>query len=478
MLTGSDSRVSARLALDNPWWDTGRVPSPILALPPRAFFERLFERVASSDPGHPLIVTGGRRVGKTTLLHHFAQGLIEAGIGPRRIVYVNLAAPAFAGVAVGDLAELAPDADNPAASGPLYVLLDDCHVRPRWRETVASLGAGSPPAVTVAASAVRDVAPTAAHDAVLPPLTFYEYVHAAEPDRPPVVDPDPAAIAALNGLFLDYLNEGAYPRPPGTPGSERLRLLAADLAGAVFDSDLPQRFGIADTAELARLFAVVAERTAGETGIEELAAAAALAKNTVRRHLDFLEAAHLIVRLPRIEGNAAGFARAVTFKVHLSAPAFRAALFGRAERDDPATEPLTETAVLGQWLHSPSLPRLRFARWRVGAAERSVDLVCVDAGKGRPLWAVDVTWSNRAYADADALAGLAALAPGVERPFPRRITTRTLAGTRSAGTVECGFVPAALYAYGLVRDVVARRTGPPVPSASGSAAAEAATHSV
>ncbi|MSP51780.1 MAG: hypothetical protein EXQ91_05230 [Alphaproteobacteria bacterium] len=52
-------------------------------------------------------------------------------------------------------------------------------------------------------------------------------------------------------------------------------------------------------------------------------------------------------------------------------------------------------------------PRLRYDRWRIGREERAVDLVCVDPTRGRPLWAVDVTWSNRAYTDSAAIGGLA-----------------------------------------------------------------------
>jgi predicted AAA+ superfamily ATPase len=466
-ITRSD-RLARRLALENPWWDTGRIPTGTLALPPRAFYQRMFERVADAGPGQAIVVSGAPGVGKTTLLLHLAEGLIESGTPARRIVYMNLRAPVFDRLPLDELVARSPEADDPALPDPLFVFVDDCHVRRRWRAELDALATGPPGAVVVAASGLR-AKPGGAGDAILPPLTFFEYVRAVDPERAVAVEPDAKTLAALDDHFLDYLNEGALPHPPGTSGGERLRSLAAHRAGAGLGGDLPQRSSIADTTELARVFATVAERTGTEIGIEDFARTTALAKNTVRRHLDFLEAAHLIARLPRIEGDLRGFERAVTVKAHLTSAAYRAALLGRLERDDPAAEAVAETAIVGQWLHTSSAPRLRFARWGAGATERTVDLVCIDPTRSRALWAVDVTWSNRAYADDAAIAGLSALAAGSERAFPRRVTTRTLGGTRTIGSVECAFSPISVYALGLVRDALTGRHPPGAAPASGSA---------
>ena len=62
-----------------------------------------------------------------------------------------------------------------------------------------------------------------------------------------------------------------------------------------------------------RLFATLAFNTGLEVSIEELAKAAGMAKNTLRKYLDYLEHAFLIRRLPRVDRAAKRFQRARAF---------------------------------------------------------------------------------------------------------------------------------------------------------------------
>jgi hypothetical protein len=50
---------------------------------------------------------------------------------------------------------------------------------------------------------------------------------------------------------------------------------------------------------------------------------------------------------------------------------------------------MVETAIVAQWLHRGNIP-LHFAAWKGG----EVDLVMVNANQ-RPLWAMEVKWSNQ-----------------------------------------------------------------------------------
>ena len=52
--------------------------------------------------------------------------------------------------------------------------------------------------------------------------------------------------------------------------------------------DLPGLHGIADSRELNRLFARLADNTGAEVGVEGLAAASGLSKNTLKRYLAYL----------------------------------------------------------------------------------------------------------------------------------------------------------------------------------------------
>jgi predicted AAA+ superfamily ATPase len=102
----------------------------------------------------------------------------------------------------------------------------------------------------------------------------------------------PGAMPALNDAFWEYVNFGGFPK---------------DAAMRVFHCDLAARSGIGDPRDLDKLFAILARNTASEVTIEKLVSAVGVAKNTLRKYLDFLEQAFLIRRLPRLDRDGKRF---------------------------------------------------------------------------------------------------------------------------------------------------------------------------
>ena len=147
-----------------------------------------------------------------------------------------------------------------------------------------------------------------------------------------------------------------------------------------------------------------------------------MTKPTLRRYLEYLEAAFLIKIVHRIDHNAHRFRRATRFKVYVTTPALRAALFGPVRENDEAMGALAESAVFAQWFHADI--HLHYARWRAGRETGEVDLVHLDQ-RQKPSWCLDVKWSDRPGQRPDELASLANFA----RRHPDAtvlVTTRTL----------------------------------------------------
>lgn len=84
------------------------------------------------------------------------------------------------------------------------------------------------------------------------------------------------------------------------------RFIKSDIIDKVLLRDLPSLYGIADVQELNRLFNTLAYNTAQELSLEDLSRTSHVAKNTLAKYLDYLEAAFLIkqcgawTRMPRI----------------------------------------------------------------------------------------------------------------------------------------------------------------------------------
>lgn len=444
-----DDAIIGRLALDNPWWHGGASDAEVAGLPKRAFFGGVLRRLEHTPPGQPLLLCGPRRVGKTVLVRQVIARLIDDGTPPNCLLYADLSAPAAHALPLDRLADgLAAAAKTDAAS---VLVLDGVHQRRGWEGEVAALAAARPAlrVVAVASGAAQRIAGAA----VLPPLTFAEYLRLTGAEReliePMVFGKGPPLyvvrdMAGLNARFVHYVNGGGFPEAVLLrPGRDAARTLRTDVLDALLHQDLPGLAGIGDTAELNALFTLLARNTGGEVSIEGLAERTGLAKNTVRRHLDYLEASHLILRMGRLHPQGDRFQRMRTFKVHLTAPCLHAALFGPVGADDPAFALLSESAIVGQWLTSAERTRLAYAR----LPEGPVDLVALDAVSNRPAWACVLAGRDATVGGDSTINGLIEFS---KRNAPLRwvgATTRALASLKTHDGVEVWHRPASQYCY-------------------------------
>jgi predicted AAA+ superfamily ATPase len=293
-------------------------------------------------------------------------------------------------------------------------------------------------------------------DFLLPPLTFYEYLdllvkrESLGLDKFDQQEGDYGSLdlEGLNREFVDYLNIGGYPEALFSPAiqADPARFIKADIVDKVLLRDLPSLYGIQDIQELNYLFTTLAFNTAGEVSLEELSKRSGVAKNTLRRYIEYLEAAFLIKIVHRIDRNARRFQRATSFKVYLTNPSMRAALFTPAVADDPVMGHLAETGILSQWFHL-SEP-LHYARWKEG----EVDIVALNK-QHKPDWAVEVKWSDRARDSQQEIEALIDFCTvnGISKAL---VTTRSKRGIRTVDGINIHFEPASVYAYSLGRNIL------------------------
>ena len=96
------------------------------------------------------------------------------------------------------------------------------------------------------------------------------------------------------------------------------RFIRSDILDKVLLRDLPSLYGITDTQELNRLFTALAFQTGNEVSYENLSKNSGIAKNTIKRYLEYLEAAFLIKKVNKINYKAKKFKREFHFKVYLT----------------------------------------------------------------------------------------------------------------------------------------------------------------
>ncbi len=305
-------------------------------------------------------------------------------------------------------------------------------------------------------------------DFFLPPLTFAEFLDFVGQECQ-LIQPLPGGtsmrfatpdIKRLNAGFIDYPNFGGFPESVLTPQFQRdaQRYLGRDIIDKVLRRDLPSLYGIQDVQELNRLFTMIAYHTGQEISLDGLASGSGVAKNTIGRHLDYLEAAFLIVRVRRVDDGGRTRQRMRQFKAYLTNPSMRAALFVPLKEDHEAMGAMAETAIFSQWFHSAQLRNIHYARWKSGRHFREVDLVRVDPARRRPSWAYEIKWSDRYVDHPEELVGLVEFARrNANPPVPVGASTRTrIAGTTVDGVTIRHF-PCALHCYQVGRNVIEGR---------------------
>lgn len=453
MLQVPEIEIKNRLGFDNPWWAEGVVPARFRDWPKRAYLDGFYNLVAESSVRRAVVLLGPRRVGKTVILHQAIQRLIEDGVAATDILYVSVDTPVYSGLPLERLLALYRELHGHGTDKRLYVFYDEIQYHPEWEVHLKSLVdsyvgyrfvvSGS------AAAALRMKSQESGAgrftDFLLPPLTFAEFLEFTGRQVDGLAEQLFAdeAIASLNESFVDYLNYGGFPEAALDDVVRRNmdRYIANDIIDKVLLRDLPSLYGIGDTAELNRLFTTIAYNTGNEVNLEELSKASGVAKNTLKKYLEYLEAAFLIHRLYRVDQNARHFKRATHFKIYLTNPCLRSALFGSIGADGEAMGRMVETAFISQMAHSVAIEALYYARWAKG----EVDFVFLSRRTLKPQMAIEVKWSDRAEANPDSeLSSLLffSSANGLEGAVA---LTRTAHQHVTRGTTTITLVPAALF---------------------------------
>jgi hypothetical protein len=462
----SASEIVQRILAENPWWrDDHKINSFFRQMKRRAYFSLLMPLVKDRKTRRAVVLMGPRRVGKTVIIHHAIQALIDDGFPPNAIAYFSVDHPLYNGLSLEKLLEYSSEASGTNYKrDEVFVFFDEIQYLRNWEVHLKSVIDTYPNIRLVAsgsaAAALRLKSQESGAgrftDFLLPPLTFYEYIDLT--DQTGMVEESSDGFKAgnieeLNGEFINYLNFGGYPEVISSPQiqSNLQRFIKSDIIDKVLLRDLPSLYGIGDIQELNYLFTTLAFNTANEISLQELAINSGVAKNTIKRYIEYLEAAFLIKIVYRVDHNAKRFRRANFFKVYLTNPTMRAALFAPMGADDDRVGYLAETAIFSQWFHSDTT--LHYARWDKGTDKGEVDIVSLSNDTQKPDWAVEVKWSDR-YCDKPA--DLGSLISFCQKNDVKNVlvTTRTKSLNCSYQGLKFEFIPASVYCYMLGYNII------------------------
>lgn len=472
MLFVSEKEVIDRLDFDNPWWIPAvGIEKRFQELPRRIYFAAFTDLIKDKTINRAVILMGPRRVGKTVMAFQAIQELLDGGTPGTSLLYVSLETPLYTGIPLEKLVLMYLTRFNHTKSSNVVIFFDEIQYLKDWEVHLKSLVDSYPSFKFVATGSAAAALKLKSSESgagrftefVLPPLTFVEYLRFINRENDLMVAEHEKGersfrtndIQNLNKEFCNYLNYGGYPEAvmSSTIQANTGQYIKSDIIDKVLLRDLPSLYGIQDIQELNRLFTTLAYNTGNEVTLEGLSQSAGVAKNTIKRYLEYLEAAFLIKRVNRIDQNSRHFKRITAFKVYLTNASMRSALFGHIDIDSEAMGYLTETAIYSQWLHSTMIQQLHYARWNTG----EIDIVNLVASNQKPAWIVEVKWSDRPTQNTRELENCVQfIKQNKSIKDHALVTTKTVQTTLSYQGINFRFVPSSVYAYMVGANLLSR----------------------
>ncbi len=469
----SKSQVLERIQFENYWWHNSGIEEDYNAMQRRLYFDIFKPMVFDLSINRAVVLMGPRRVGKTVMLHHTIQELIDKGVPKQKIIFITVENPIYTNIALEELFKYALEAIGNQNPKDCFVFFDEIQYLKDWEihlKTLVDSYRSTKFIVSGSAAAALKFKSNESGagrftDFLLPPLTFYEYIHINNLQHLMVESNllwkgkekhfyDTVNPQLLNEHFVKYINFGGYPEIIFSPQMQKNpgRYIKQDIVDKVLLRDLPSLYGIKDVQELNRLFTTICFNTAHEFEYEELSRTSGVKKHLIKTYIAYLESAFLVKKISRVDQSGKRFRREVKFKMYLSNPSLYAALFTPlAITDEKRMGDLVETAIYSQWMHRDWFNPY-YAHWGKG----EVDMIGIDEGTLKPIWALEIKWSNRYVEKPNELKSLIDFCKS-NKLSSALVTTIDTKTQREFKDVTLQYVPCATYAYNVGKNTLDKK---------------------
>ncbi len=331
MVLVSEEQVIKALQQYNSWW---RNPKEIKeqSKPQKRFaFYESMKAINHPSIKRFVVLTGARRVGKTTIMYQMIDQMIENGINPKNILYVSFDNPIVKLVNIEEVLEIYESLYP--TEGKKYLFLDEIQYTDNWELWMKVLyDTKKDIALTATGSASPIIEKGAADSGAgrwtmlkVPTLSFYEYCELLQlKNRPRLADDikitdlstmPRGQIADLVNEFLPlqqhfnrYLTIGGFPELVlSDDDAYAQRMLREDVVDKVIKRDVLTLFNVRNPLLMEKLFLYLCMNSSeifnAQTASKELENISVI---TLENYIGFLEKSNLIYRSNPIDVGSKG----------------------------------------------------------------------------------------------------------------------------------------------------------------------------
>ena len=304
----------------NPWWASGAVRPEFAKTYKRFAFYEAMKLISHESIRRTVILTGTRRVGKTTVQYQIIDRLLKSGVEPQRIVFISLDHPLLKLCRMNDIL----DCYNANIYGgeDCYYFLDEVQYAADWDHWVKTIYDTQPLSHMVATGSaspvlIKKTAESGAGRWVViqvPTLSFYEYCEMLDVERPEIsADIKPtgllrydkreltllmARLAGLQKHFNRYLTVGGFPELALAKDDYLAQsIMREDVVDKVLKRDIPSLYNVRNATELERIFLYLCYCSSNIIAVDVIAKELdGVSRATVEDYITYMESANLIYR--------------------------------------------------------------------------------------------------------------------------------------------------------------------------------------
>ncbi len=397
----------------NPWWRVGTMTHDMVKPTKRFAYHESMRWLEHNSVRRFTLLSGARRVGKTTIMYQMIQSLLQKGLQPKSILYVSFDHPILKFYSVEELVEIYTT--NIFPEEKCWLFFDEIQYADNWELYLKVFYDSKPHIYITATGSASPVIEKGAGDSGVgrwniirvPTLSFYEYCKLAGiKDIPSMnVDVKPTSLASmgkntqreimhllgpLQKHFTRYLTVGGFPELVlSNDDFSAQRILREDVVDKVLKRDIPSLFNIRNSAVLEKVFLYLCFNSSNIINTSTISKELdGTPRATIDSYIEFLERANLVYRSMPI-GLAGKMILKASPKIYISDAAIRNAVL-MLDINDLVTNPdemglVAETAVYKHLtsFYYPSHASVGYYR-KSGQVPKEIDVV-VDNPTGRIL---------------------------------------------------------------------------------------------
>lgn len=427
-ITSKESILKVLTAF-NPWWKTGAV-NPKMAQPYKRFaFHEAMKRLDQMDIRRTVVLTGTRRVGKTTIQYQMIDTLLNRGVSPQKIVFISMDHPMLKLSGVNDVLECYHE--NIYAEQDVYYFFDEIQYAQDWDKWLKTIYDMQPDTKVVATGSASPALIKGNQESgagrwsviPVPTMSFYEYCELLDLERPELPsDFKPTQMLSMTqqertqimlqlskvqNHFTRYLQVGGFPELAKADNDIMAQqIMREDVVDKVLKRDLPSLYKIRNATELERIFLYLCNVSSEIVSIDAIAKELnGVSRPTVENYIQYLESANLIYQSWPVDMAGKQVLKSKP-KIYIADAAIRNAVL---MDDSLLTDPvemgkIVETAVYKHVAAFYYRKATSVGYFRGGKKNKEIDIV-VDYNAGNIL--VEVKYREGApIADDDAIAEL------------------------------------------------------------------------